>query len=46
MIRTVVPIGALLTGIALLLLGSGLINTVIPLRGSLEGFSEIGRAHV
>ena len=39
MIRTVVPIGALLTGIALLLLGSGLINTVIPLRGSLEGFS-------
>ena len=39
MIPTLVPIGALLCGIALLLLGSGLVNTVIPLRGSLEGFS-------
>jgi len=39
MLPTLVPIGALLSGIALLLLGSGLVNTVIPLRGSLEGFS-------
>ena len=39
MLPTILPIGALLSGIALLLLGSGLINTVIPLRGSLEGFS-------
>ena len=39
MLPTIIPIGALLSGIALLLLGSGLINTVIPLRGSLEGFS-------
>src|SRR5690606_29521264 len=40
MLPTIIPIGALLSGIALLLLGSGLINTVIPLRGSLEGFSS------
>lgn len=40
MLRTLVPIGALLTGIALLLLGSGLLNTVVSLRGSLEGFSD------
>ncbi|ENO81780.1 major facilitator family transporter protein [Thauera sp. 27] len=39
MLPTLVPIGALLSGIALLLLGSGLVNTAIPLRGSLEGFS-------
>lgn len=39
MLPTLLPIGALLCGIALLLLGSGLVNTVIPLRGSLEGFS-------
>ena len=39
MLPTLIPIGALLSGIALLLLGSGLVNTVIPLRGSLEGFS-------
>jgi MFS family permease len=40
MIPTLVPIGALLCGIALLLLGSGLLNTVVALRGSLEGFSD------
>lgn len=39
MLPTLIPIGALFSGIALLLLGSGLVNTVIPLRGSLEGFS-------
>ena len=37
MLPTIIPIGALLSGIALLLLGSGLVNTVIPLRGSLSG---------
>ncbi len=40
MIPTLVPIGALLCGIGLLLLGSGLLNTVVALRGSLEGFSD------
>ncbi len=40
MLPTLVPIGALLAGIALLLLGSGLLNTVVSLRGNLEGFSE------
>jgi hypothetical protein len=38
MLPMLLPIGALLAGIALLLLGSGLLNTVIALRGSLEGF--------
>ena len=40
MLPTLLPIGALLSGIALLLLGSGLLNTVVSLRGSLEGFSD------
>lgn len=40
MLPTLVPIGALLCGIALLLLGSGLLNTVVSLRGSIEGFSD------
>lgn len=40
MLPTLVPIGALLAGIALLLLGSGLLNTVVSLRGNLEGFSD------
>jgi len=40
MLPTLLPIGALLAGIALLLLGSGLLNTVVALRGSLEGFSD------
>lgn len=40
MLPTLVPISALLCGIALLLLGSGLLNTVVSLRGSLEGFSD------
>ncbi|MHB8786135.1 MAG: MFS transporter [Thauera sp.] len=40
MLPTLIPIGALLSGIALLLLGSGLLNTVVSLRGSLEGFSD------
>ena len=34
------PISSLLAGIALLLLGTGLLNTLLALRGSLEGFSD------
>jgi MFS family permease len=33
------PISALLSGVALLLLGNGLLNTLLTLRGSAEGFS-------
>ncbi|SEG20487.1 MFS transporter [Thauera chlorobenzoica] len=40
MLPMILPIGALLAGIALLLLGSGLLSTTIALRGSLEGFSD------
>lgn len=40
MMPHLIPISALLLGIALLLLGTGLINTVVALRGSLEGFSD------
>lgn len=40
MLALLVPIGALLAGIALLLLGTGLINTVLALRGSAEGYSD------
>ena len=40
MLPMILPIGALLAGIALLLLGSGLLNTTVTLRGSLEGFSD------
>lgn len=37
----VLPIAALLSGVALLLLGTGLLNSVLSLRGSHEGFSDI-----
>ncbi len=40
MLTTLIPTGALFAGVALLLLGSGLLNTVVALRGSLEGFSD------
>lgn len=40
MLPTLLPIGSLLAGIALLLLGSGLLNTIVALRGGLEGFSD------
>lgn len=40
MIPILLPIGALLSGIGLLLLGTGLFNTLLPLRGSAEGFSD------
>lgn len=34
------PIGALLLGVALLLLGSGLLSTLLALRGGLEGYGN------
>lgn len=37
----ILPIVALLSGVALLLLGTGLLNSVLALRGGLEGFSDI-----
>lgn len=40
MFRILLPIAALLSGIALLLLGTGLLNTLLALRGSGEGFSD------
>jgi MFS family permease len=40
MIPHLMPISALLAGIALLLLGTGLLNTLLALRGSLAGFSD------
>lgn len=40
MLPLLVPIAALLAGIALLLLGTGLLNTLLALRGSLEGYAD------
>ncbi|WP_290524784.1 MFS transporter [Alcanivorax sp.] len=40
MLPLIVPIGAVLLGVALLLLGSGLLNTLLAVRGSLEGYSD------
>lgn len=40
MLPAVLPIGALLIGVALLLLGSGLLNTLLAIRGGLEGYSD------
>lgn len=40
MLRIVTTISALLTGVALMLLGTGLLNTLVPLRGDAEGFSD------
>ncbi|GAB3110838.1 MFS transporter [Aestuariicella hydrocarbonica] len=40
MLTLVVPIAALLTGISLLLLGSGLLNTLLAIRGGLEGYTD------
>jgi MFS family permease len=39
MLRTLRPVASLLTGTALLLIGVGLLNTLIPLRGVAEGYS-------
>lgn len=38
--RLLLPIAALLTGVALLLLGTGLLNTLVAVRGGLEGYSD------
>ena len=40
MLALVLPIGSLLIGVALLLLGGGLLNTLLALRGGMEGFSD------
>ncbi len=40
MLTLIVPICALLAGIGLLLLGTGLLNTLLALRGGLEGYSD------
>lgn len=40
MLPLILPVGALLAGVALLLLGSGLLNTLLALRGGLEGYSD------
>ncbi len=40
MISVVLPLTALLAGVALLLTGSGLLGTLLAVRGGLEGFDE------
>lgn len=40
MLPLIIPIGALLFGIALLLLGNGLLNTLLAVRGSMEGYND------
>ena len=40
MLPLVMPISSLLVGVALLLFGSGLLNTLLSLRGGLEGYSN------
>lgn len=40
MISVVKPLTALLAGVALLLMGSGLLGTLLAVRGGLEGFDE------
>ncbi|TAM98005.1 MAG: MFS transporter [Rhodanobacteraceae bacterium] len=40
MLRTLRPVASLLTGTTLLLVGVGLLNTLIPLRGIAAGYSE------
>ncbi len=40
MLQLIVPITTLLLGVSLLLLGSGLLNTLLALRGGLEGYAD------
>ena len=40
MISMLLPLAALLAGVALLLMGSGLLGTLLAVRGGLEGFDE------
>jgi cyanate permease len=39
MLRTLRPVASLLAGTAFLLIGVGLLNTLIPLRGMAAGYS-------
>lgn len=41
MLRMAIPVGALLVGVALLLMGAGLLNTLLPLRIGMEGYSTV-----
>ncbi len=41
MIRAITPIAALLTGVAILLIGQGLQGTLLPVRATLENFSNV-----
>ena len=41
MTRTIAPIAALLISVALLLMGNGLQGTLLPVRASIEAFSEL-----
>lgn len=41
MFATIVPLSALLSGTALLLLGSGLLGTLLGVRGSIEGYGDL-----
>ena len=40
MLPMIIPIASLLMGVSLLLLGNGLLTTLLALRGSLEGYSD------
>jgi MFS family permease len=40
MFATIIPLSALLSGTALLLLGSGLLGTLLGVRGSIEGYGD------
>jgi hypothetical protein len=40
MFATIVPLSALSSGTALLLLGSGLLGTLLGVRGSIEGYGD------
>ena len=40
MVRLILPIAALLFGVALMLLGLGLLNTLLAIRAGLEGYSD------
>jgi len=40
MLPLILPISAVLIGVALLLLGSGLLNTLLAVRGSMEGYDD------
>ncbi len=40
MLPMIVPVGSLLLGVSLLLFGNGLLNTLLALRGGMEGYSD------